>query len=264
MRSVTFPLIMTAHLTVAGIALGLPQPLLHYTFDEASSGTTAVLDHGSGIPFDGTFVGNATRTNNTPAGFSQGALNVSMPVGTSPNNNNYVSGGDVSKLNGLTNLTITTWLNLRANPSILDRILSCGSSLANGLDLYTGNSAAALMLNQRIGATSTAFTNAINASLKWVFIAITWDGLTCNLYQGGEGFDDDVMQLASVAQAGMTLSSASDFRVSSTVQSTSDRTPPAWIDDVRIYGMALSTSDLNLIRRQNIPKVIKGTIISVR
>ncbi len=263
MRSVMFFLITTAHLTVAGIALGLPQPLLHYTFDEASSGTTAVLDHGSGTPFDGTFVGNATRTNNTPAGFSQGALNVSMPVGTSPNNNNYVSGGDISKLNGLTNLTITTWINLRTSPLVLDRILSCGSSLANGLDLYTGNSATALKLTQRIGATSTAFTNAINASLKWVFIAVTWDGLTCNLYQGGEEFEDDVVQLASVAQASMTISSASDFRVSSTARApTTDRTPPAWIDDVRIYGTALSTSDLNLIRHQNIP--YKGTVYSIR
>ena len=51
-----------------------PVPLVQYTFDEASSGTTPALNTGTlGAAGDATFYGTSTRVANTPDGYSVGS-----------------------------------------------------------------------------------------------------------------------------------------------------------------------------------------------
>jgi hypothetical protein len=88
--------------------------LLRYDFDEASSGTTNALDvSGYGTAAPGMFIGSATRTSNTPGGASLGALDLM----TGDVNDDYVSGGDADKLDQLSAMTLTAWVNLRTASS---------------------------------------------------------------------------------------------------------------------------------------------------
>jgi hypothetical protein len=78
-------------------------PLLRYSFDEPSGDA---LDTGSGASANGTLNGGAIRSASTPsgAGSSMSFLSESPYA--------YLLGPDADKLDGLNQLTLTTWLNL--------------------------------------------------------------------------------------------------------------------------------------------------------
>src|SRR4030095_14460088 len=93
--------------------------LLRYNFDEASSGNVPALDLGTGIVAPGFFVGGATRIDNTPSGFSLGAVAL-----TTPGAGTFIDGGDPIKLSGLSSFTLTAWINLQGTPTGNLRIMS--------------------------------------------------------------------------------------------------------------------------------------------
>jgi hypothetical protein len=94
--------------------------LLRYSFDEASSGTTPALDSGAAPAANGVFTNSATRTANTPGSFSVGALNLTGGGAV----NNWVAATDPDKLDGLSVMTITAWVNFQAAPVTSDRLVS--------------------------------------------------------------------------------------------------------------------------------------------
>lgn len=240
--------------------------LLRYSFDEASSGDANAADLGSSPAANGVFFGNAGRTNSTPAGFSVGTLNLNAINGTS----HYVSAGDADKLDSLSNLTLTAWVNLQGPPVVSDRLLSklfsdgtrgsgfdlritsppSGSLLANNFGLGF-----ALINTQLISSLPTVIsTVGFNASNTWLFMAVTYDGTNVRFWRGGV--------TSIVAQAGATLiksplfgrpmDTSADFRVGSTAATSVDRTPPAWLDDVRVYDAALTLAELESVRVENV------------
>jgi hypothetical protein len=228
-----------------------PTPLLQYTFDDGS-GNVDAADTGVAPPANGQFNGAATRTSNTPNGIGY-ALDV-----TTSGVNDYVHCGDPAKLDNSTTLsnalTLTAWVNLQAVPNAKDRIMSKISTVG-GFDLYFNNaSATAVNLNFDVNSTSGGcFSSAINMSQQWVFVAVTFDATkTANnvlFYTGGTNTVATLLNTTSLAK-GLITNSANEFRVASTAASTSDRTPPAWIDDVRVYDSVLSAFDVETVRSQ--------------
>jgi hypothetical protein len=241
-------------------------PLLQYTFDEANSGSDPALDSGSGSAANGTFNGGATRTANTPGGFSLGALDL-----TTTGAGTHLTGGDADKLDGLTSFTLTTWVNLQAVPTGNLRLIAkqaattfAGFNL-NIADPATGTRAANNFgLRLFVGGTTAfAFDAAnngitIDADNKWAFVAVTYDGTSTsgnvNYYSGTEtgpvGF-----QVNTTVNAGPTVASSAIFGVGYTDAAPgSDTSPTGYLDDVRVYGSVLTPVQLEAIRLQAIPE----------
>ncbi|HEY4416714.1 MAG TPA: LamG domain-containing protein [Verrucomicrobiae bacterium] len=230
-----------------------PTPLLHYTFDDGV-GTIDATDTGVAPQTNGVFNGNATRTTTTPNGTGYALDLSSGGAGV----NDYVHCGDPAKLNSRTTLsnalTLTAWINLQAVPVAKDRVMS-KISTTGGFDLYFNNaSATAAILNFDVNSTSGGcFSSAINMSQRWVFVAVTYDATTnasnVVFYTGGTNTAATLLNTTSLG-AGLIKNSGLEFRVGSTAASSSDRTPPAWMDDVRIYDSVLSAADLEVVRTQ--------------
>lgn len=97
---------------------GPQQPVLHYSFDSDTS-AGEVVDLGKAPKATGQLVGFATTTDSTPNGFSNAALDL-----TSENGVSFVSDGDADKIDQMTEMTATFWLNLQADPNEGDVLLS--------------------------------------------------------------------------------------------------------------------------------------------
>ena len=218
--------------------------LLQYNFDEA---TGSALDASGAIPqANAIFTNSATRTPNTPTG-----MGYALDVSSSATTNNYAYAAAPTKLNVvLTNLTLTTWLNLRANPTANDRLLG-NITASSGFDFYLNNaSASAAQFGFRKNGTGggTPSATGVDATNKWIFLALVYDGTNVSFYTGTP--TSSVGQLGiNSALTGNIAASTADFRIGSTPASTSDRTPPAWFDDVRVHNSSLTLAQLETIRQ---------------
>jgi hypothetical protein len=221
--------------------------LLQYNFDEATG--TALDSSGTSPQANAAFTNSATRTPNTPSGIGY-ALDVSSGATT----NNYLFATAPTKLNvSLTNLTLTTWINLQSNPSANDRLMG-NITASSGFDFYFNNpSASAAQFGFRKNSTSggTASATGVDAANKWVFVAVVYDGSNVSFYTGTPSSSVGQLGANSVLTGNITASIA-DFRVGSTPATSSDRTPPAWFDDVRVHNTALSLAQLESIRQTNL------------
>ncbi len=251
-------------LTVSGLALS-SGPVLRYLFDEASSGTAPAVDSGAAPAAGGTFMGAATRTADTPQSASTGALDLTAGLG-------YVSAGSVSKIENLSALTLTAWVNLRslpANESVLMsdnpsgippagdggwelRITNPSSntnplSAANfGLQFYVYQSQGSYSNGQAVASA------ALNAADRWVFVAVTFDANHVLNYYVGDP-TNAVAGAGSVTYSYGLSPNSAPFEIGSTASGLGvNRTPPAWLDDVRVYGSALSAAQLDGIRQEDL------------
>jgi len=218
--------------------------LLQYNFDDATG--NAIDSSGATPSANAVFTNLATRTPNTPTG-----IGYALDVSSSATTNNYVYATAPAKLAVvLTNLTLMTWLNLRANPTANDRLMG-NVTASSGFDFYLNNaSASAAQFGFRKNGTGggTASLAGVDASNKWVFLAVVYDGTNLSFYTGTP--TSLVGQWGTnFALTGNIAASTADFRIGSTPASTLDRTPPAWFDDVRVYNSALSLAQLEAIRQ---------------
>jgi hypothetical protein len=227
--------------------------LLQYTFDDAAAGSTAAAqDTGEAPAANGAFVGSATRIANTPGGGAGAAIDLSLTAGS-----NYVSGGDANKLDGLSALTLSTWINIRGSASDNDRLMSkMGSSPYPGFDWrITGSSGNRLQFstNTASGAESVSFDfRAVENQERWLFLAVTFDSSTGEVttYFGDEATTASQLGDTVMHTNGAPLATGGAFRVGSTNASSSDRTPPFWFDDVRVYDGALSLAEIQAVQQE--------------
>lgn len=244
--------------------------LLQYTFDDYTN-ATFTLD-GSPNPTNGFFSGTATRTaaGSTPNGIGY-ALNV---VGNNGGSQNWLTVSNCDKLSPaigiITNMTITFWINLQADPSASDRVLSkeiVGPPAKGfGVQIYGPGSSAPAATNFYLsfGANSVGgiakTTTSLNASNRWVFCAVTYDGTKAsgttgytNVYWYSGSPSSAVAQLGNpyVSNNGFITNTTVPLRIGSTPASGSDRTPPVWIDDVQIFDTVLTPAQLEIIRQAN-------------
>jgi len=247
--------------------------LLHYNFNEASNGTTPSLDVSGSAPLaPGTFVNAATRTNATPVpgAINPGALDLTVGGSTTTN---YVDSGDVDKIDGLSKLTATFWLNLRADQNNNDRILSditgtSGWELRFGNAIGSGGSIRSDYFTFIFTANAALGSPTVNAaaSNQWMFFALTYDGTlsASNLKFWQAPLDATVTQMGSTVtlNQGALAANASSFFIGKSNLTPADRTPPAWMDDVRIYDGILSQSQLQLVAN-SIPEPSAAALLSL-
>ncbi len=234
--------------------------LLKYNFDEASG--NALDTSGTGIAANASFFNLATRTTNTPSGTGN-ALNVT-PGGAFTNYAYAFTG--TNKLNvALSNLTLTTWINLQGSITNGDRIMGNvnGTAPASGFDFAFNSSAsptiAALTFRKNSTGGGSPATATVNLTNQWVFLSVVYNGTNVTYYTGTVA--SAVAQLGtSVALTGSINTSTNNFQIGATPASAADRTPPAWFDDVRVYDTALTSSDLETIRQTVIPTGIAPNI----
>ena len=247
-------------------------PLLRYSFDEASSGNSNALDTGSAAPAaPGVFNGSATRTSSSPGGFSSVLdLTAGGAVG-----NFVATAADADKVDALSQMTLTMWINLQGNPSSGDSLLSdraptfpIAPAGTGGWDwTIDGVSPTASNFSVRFGTaasngSSASFTSqgavtSLNADHSWLFLAVTFDSTDSGrtTFYKGTQFTAPV-HVGTVGLLGTTITNnVSAFRVGeSGANPASDTTPPAWFDDVRVYGSVLSLAELDAVRLQNVPE----------
>ena len=263
------PLLLLASAFAYAAPAGAQTLLLHYNFDEASSGNAPANDLGSGTPAPGAFVGSATRTSNTPGNFSTGALNLTASASASLG---YVTAGDADKLDGLSHFTLSTWLNLQGtNTSGNFRLLAKQSG--GTFDSFSWNisapvsgtrSASNFGLRLFVGG-QTAFTFdaatapfSVNADNKWIFLAVTYDGTSTSnnvSYFSGSAADNVSLLGTTTVNAGAVKATTAAFNVGHTDAAlTSNTAPPGFMDDTRVYSGHLSLSQLNDVRVAAIPE----------
>ena len=255
---------LMAWITISLLALSM-QPAkatlqLHYTFDEASG--DALDTSGVAPTANGTFTANAARTalGSTPSGTGyaldltgNGALNNWVGV-------TAANGG--SKLDMMQKFTLTIWVNMRSAPANTDRLLGRLSTTPfpgfdfmvgtpNSGALGAGNFKLAMAVDTSSALGSTADTGANGT---WRFVALTYDGsLTAQnvrFYTGST--NEAVTQLGNAVtrNAGAVDASPAEFRVGGTAATSSDRTPPAWMDDARVYNTVLTADELEAVRQE--------------
>lgn len=231
--------------------------ILWYTFNDDTN-TTFAADSGIPPAADGQFILNATRTNQTPdaAGFS---LNLDVP------GNSYVKVGDPAKLNNLTNLTITFWINLRrwlavSTDRVIDKTISTSPG-TGGFGIRSTSSTSNLTFGIDFTTAAGPISPPFRATNQWYFVAVTYDGTRSNLniqwFMGG--LTNPAVGAGPASQSGWAggplPNSAANFRIGGTDAATARRSPYAWIDDVRVYNEVLSPVQIESIRRavSNLP-----------
>jgi len=251
-------------------SLAIGAPLLRYTFDEPSGNA---LDSGDAPASDGTLVGGATRSSDTPSG-----LGSSLDLRDTAPNYAHVRSGDAAKLDGLSALTLSTWLNLAAYPSTGDsnnaRLISKqAASTFGGFNFSLNgtpndgpvgadNFRVALFLGNNVSSGASDFGSAfanidVDAASKWVMLAVTYDNSLASgntkFYIGG--VSTPVTQLGAEQTLPQLVVDAgtADFGVGFTnAAATADTSAQGLQDDVRVYGSVLDLAALEAVRLEGI------------
>jgi hypothetical protein len=244
--------------------------LLQYTFDEESGNA---LDTGDAPASDATLQGGASRSSNTPG---PDGLGSSLDLRDDGATYKHALSGDANKLDGLSALTLTTWLNVEAYTSGNNRLVAKQAAGTFGgfnwsmnatpndgpvgpdnfrLGMFIGNNVSSGPADFGFGFSSAD----VDAHDKWVFLAVTYDGTQASnnttFYIGGE--NSPVVQLGS-AQTLPQLTvdgGGALFGVGYTdAAPTADTSVIGYQDDVRVYGSVLTLDDLNSVRLENVPE----------
>ena len=263
---------------VAGPASPLPTPALAYSFDESASGVTPALDSGLAPATSGSFVGVATRTAGGIAGSPTAALSL---VGGS----GQVTPGVATDLNALSSMTLTMWVNVRDAALPLGGKRLIGTAPANpgspptgtrtwylGFDDFNlGGSRAARFrptfgvaessVGGNYGATAMTSPDTLDASQKWVFLAISFEGgwipnsSLVTMYAGGSGAEVAMLNIGA-----FNGSSLNGFNPQNLLIGDPTGDLPVWIDDVRIYSQALGQADVERIRQAGTAQNVAGVL----
>lgn len=237
-------------------------PLLHYTFDESSGDA---LDSGDAPLTDATLLGGATRSSDTPSG--QG---YSLDLRDDATTYAYALEGDAADLDGLSALTLTTWLKLDAYTSGNNRLSA--KQAAGSFDGFSWNMNATTNDgpvgpdNFRLGlflggggGFTFGFSNADASATEWAFLAATYDTATNTVafYMGDENTPVSLLGTPQVLplNPGIIDGMSALFGVGYTdAAPTADTSAIGLQDDVRVYGSALSLAELEAVRQENIPE----------
>ncbi|MBA3484633.1 MAG: hypothetical protein H0T51_22745 [Pirellulales bacterium] len=255
-----------AVLSLAGSS-ALAQPVLRYTFDEA---TGAALDTGTAPLTDATLEGGAVRSADTPSG---SGMSLDMRV---DGPHAHLLGSDASDVDGLAALTLTTWLKVQTYldaTSNNKRLVSKQAATAT-FDGFTFNMNASridagidppvgpdsirlgLFLGGDLGFAS-ALSDAYVDATQWIFLAATYDSQTAEINYYTGGVSTPVTQLGTTQTLALNpnIIDGMDARVAvglTDAAPTADTSVTGWQDDVRVYSSALDLAALDAVRLENL------------
>ena len=250
------------------------QPVLHYTFDEENGDA---LDSGTAPPANGVLATNATRTSDTPGGFSRAAADLSAQGLES-----VIDAGDVAKVDTLTQFTMTTWINLQGlntdhggsgNVRLLAK--QAGSPDFDGFswnlntptegDRSPDNFRLGMFIGGEEGFGFGQSSENLGADDSWTFVAVTYDGTedldNMWFYVGNE--TDAVTELGEVLSvfAGQvkSTSGSANFGIGFTDAAIDvDLSINGYQDDVRVYDSVLTKEQIEAIRLENLGPSLAG------
>jgi len=232
--------VLTSCASIALPALSSAQLLLsHYQLNGSTS------DSGS-VGADGSLQGTASFISNAPG-------NLAQSLDVTGSGSNYMEANVADAYSGLSQLTITLWVNTQGGPLQNERLLSnMEASTLDGFDLrMSTNGTSPFKLSYDVNSTSSpAVSNFIDAADSWTFIALTYDvssvGSEVNYYTGTESIAASLLNTGTENSGALNASSL--LHIGGTPASGSDRTPPAYLSDVRVYSGVLSLSQLETVR----------------
>jgi hypothetical protein len=252
----------------SAFARGIPDPLLRYTFDEGSG---QALDSGTAPLTPGDLLGGATRSTDTPGGFSPFAVDFTNETPYA-----HVLEGDASDLDGLGQLTLTTWLKVNTYTAGNNRLSAKQNGGAN-FDGFswnmnaTPNSGTVGPDNFRLGlflggsaGFASVFSNDDVGAVEWTFLAVTYDSASgaVNFYSGGVNTPVTQVGTTLTANAGVIDALTARYGVGFTDAAATANTSVIGLqDDVRVYGAALDVTSLDAVRLQNVPEPSSAAIL---
>jgi len=184
--------------------------------------------------------------------------------------------GDANKLDGLSGLTLTTWLNVEQYTSGNNRLLAkqaagtfggfnwSMNATPNSGPVGPDNFRLGIFLGNNVSSGPTDFgvgfsSDDVDAHDKWVLLAVTYDNSLATdntrFYIGG--VNSPVVQLGNpVTLPQLTVEGgASLFGVGYTdAAPAADTSVIGYQDDARVYGRPLSLAELETVRQANIPE----------
>ncbi|MCP4194607.1 MAG: LamG domain-containing protein [Planctomycetaceae bacterium] len=249
-------------------------PVLRWDFDQENG---PALDSGTGISADGVLQSTATRTTNTPGGFSAFALDLSAEGLES-----WVNGGEPEKVDSLTQFTLTTWLyledlNSQNGGSGNVRLLAKQAANANydGIswnlnnpnegDRAIDNFKLGLFIGGEEGFGFAQSSEDLSADNAWTFMAVSYDGAVdednLHFYVGDEDSIVEQLGFEQSVFAGQVESTEGEAVVAigyTDAAPGNDFSAVGFQDDVRIYDRVLDLDELELVRRENLQSIILG------
>ncbi len=172
--------------------------------------------------------------------------------------NNVVTSSTPTKLQGLDALTLTGWFNLQAEAANLDRLVSFADTGGNGFELWFNGANTIFTLNVDLVQADSAAVSGGFATDSWIFYALTYDGTqtTNNLNFYLADPSSAVTQLGTTLSlnAGTTGSPDVNFEVAGSGRSGLDRTPNAFLSDIRVYEGVLNLAELEAVRVSAVPE----------
>ena len=240
-----------------GVPPTLPSPIIQLSFDEANGATP--LNTGTA---SATFVrSNLTPVTSTNVPSQDGNVNA-LDFGVTPANYYVESSTIIPELRNMTSFTITGWVNAKSNVagSGGNRIVSWINNGGEGVDLVMESNG-----RLRLGVDgwpdfSIAYTgngritvDPQGGSANWIFFAVTYDSNSGEvLWYIGNNSGTLIPDGGAVLGAGAIGSNIAKlaigaFNSATRSPATYDRMFRGSIDDIRIYGSALSFENLETI-----------------
>lgn len=259
------PLLKTSALSlVAGSLLvtsaSAQTALLHYTFDGASGDAS---DFGAAPAANGSLEGTAARAAGGPSPI--GAAGSSVHSLDFTGGDAYVDAGNGAKFDGLSQFTVTGWINLQGDPTGNLRFVSKqAASTYDGFSFQLKDPSSGTRSASNFGLTmfvggENGFQydlgspgGTFDADNKWLFLAVTYDGTSSadNVsYYSGNEIAPVLLSHSTTINAGALNDSTARVMIGRTdAAPTASVNPDAFIDDVRIYSGVLDATQLDDVR----------------
>lgn len=200
--------------------------------------------------------------------------------------NYYVeSSAVIDGLRNLSELTITGWLNVSSltTGSGGNRIISWINNGGDGVDLvYQSNGSLRLGVDgwpdnsPAVSSAGKVAADVLGASSNWVFFAVTYQSNGQVRFYFGNGSNDATLDVSrTYSGPGVTGSSIGKLAIGAFNDAT--RNSGTWnrmfrgvLDDIRVYGSALSTSDIVAVQHNSlgdttppsVPQSVQSTFAS--
>ena len=264
--------VLVVLLTISCVSYAVLAPLVHYALNELPPWPQPIVNTGTASNATGQLGGWAKQytVSNTPNNYSANGVSFyDAWANFQYANVNMVT--DSAELDNLGALTVTFWVNMRDHPGQYDLLFDTGGRFGTGgtyLQVSAGPTASAFAVDfYVIGAAnwipSAAGTSpgTFDANAKWTFMAVTYGANTMQFFSGSDVPAVPVTQVGSdltgVDYQGNASHTGVDPVSKLTIGSASGSadwgyTPPAWMDDFRIYDSVLSAGDLETVRLSNI------------
>lgn len=214
--------------------------LSHYTLNGCAT------DTGS-FGVNGTLAG---RADYGASGSGVGAFDRALSTGGGANDYFTAATGGRDAF-GADALTITMWVKIES-ASTGDRLVS-NITGTSGFDLVVNSHGASgdrfglvFAINGTSGGSGVMSPKGLHPIDKWLFIAVTYDSAQVRFYSGDESTGTVLNH--TVAKTGRIAASTAALEIGGTPATTTDRSPKALFNDVRIYSGKLSLSELEALR----------------